>query len=67
MNHFCTAAALLGTNLCEGDTALTLTEKNFIDHMAEFGLSYATKEEYQFRLGVYSKIDAEYAMINSNP
>lgn len=67
MNHFCTAAALLGTNLCEGDAPITLTEKNFINHMAEYGLSYATKEEYEFRLGVYSMLDAEYTKINANP
>jgi hypothetical protein len=67
MSHYCAAAALLGLNLCEGDTAITLMEKNFISHMAEHGLSFATKEEYQFRFDLFAKMDAELDLINSNP
>jgi len=67
MSHFCAAAAILGLNVCEGDSAITLTEKNFINHMAEFGLSYATKEEYEFRMGIFATLDATYSEINANP
>jgi cathepsin L len=35
--------------------------------MAEFGLSYGTKEEYQFRLGLYTMLDLELQKINANP
>jgi len=67
MNHFCTAAAMVGVNMCEGETAISLTEKNFMTHMAEFGLSFATKEEYEFRLGIYTLKDAEIIRINADP
>jgi C1A family cysteine protease len=67
MSHFCAAAALLGVNMCEGDTAITLMEKNFMNHLVEYGYSFATKEEYDFRLGIYTMKDAEYNQINSDP
>jgi len=58
---------MLGANICDGETAITFMEKNFINHMADFGLSFATKEEYEFRLGIYTMKDAEYAKINADP
>lgn len=57
---------MLGANLCEGDTALTLVEKNFINHMSEFGLSYGTKDEYEFRFGIYAMKEAEIQRINAD-
>lgn len=40
----CKATAALGLNLCEpaGDEA-------FMEHVANYGLSYGTREEYEFR------------------
>jgi C1A family cysteine protease len=67
MNHFCLAAALLGTNVCENDTAITVGEQSFMSHMAEQGLSYGTAAEYEFRFAQFMKIDAELAEINANP
>jgi C1A family cysteine protease len=65
--NFCTAAAFLGLNVCENQTPLAQIEQNFIMHLAEHGISYGTKEEYQFRLDIFKKKDAEYRMINANP
>jgi len=42
------------------------TEKKFMDHIAEFGLSFATSEEYNFRLQQFQKHDDIYNEINSN-
>ena len=67
MQHFCAAAALLGTNMCENDTPISAVEQSFIGHMSEHGLSFATKEEYEFRLGIYTLKDMEYARINADP
>jgi C1A family cysteine protease len=67
MNHFCSAAALLGTNLCENDTPIAAVEQSFIGYMALHGLSFATKEEYEFRLGIFTLKDMENIQINSNP
>lgn len=35
--------------------------------MAEFGLSFATPEEYKFRLNLFAQKEAENTRINSNP
>jgi len=35
--------------------------------MMEHGLSYATAEEYKFRLNLFMEADAELKKINSNP
>jgi C1A family cysteine protease len=67
MNHFCTAAAFLGLNVCENTTALSLVEQSFIQHLSEYGISYGTKEEYKFRLDIFTKKDAEYKKINADP
>jgi hypothetical protein len=53
MNTFCTAAAFLGMNACDSQQAISLAEKSFIQHLAEFGISYGTKEEYQFRFEIF--------------
>jgi len=67
MSHFCIASAYLGWNACEGQQALTLLEKNFTNHISEFGLSYGTKEEFQFRFEVYQKNDEHIQRINAMP
>lgn len=36
-------------------------------HVANYGLSYGTQEEYQFRLGVFAEADAELNQINADP
>ena len=46
---------------------ISVVEQAFLGHMAEFGLSYGTKAEYEFRLGLYTKLDAELEKINANP
>jgi cathepsin L len=58
---------MLGMNVCENETPISAVEQSFITHMAEQGLSYATQEEYAFRLDIFTKKDAELAKINSNP
>ena len=37
----------------------------FMQHIADHGLSYGTIEEYNFRLGLFSAIDAEIAAHNA--
>jgi hypothetical protein len=67
MSHFCAAAAILGANLCQNDTPIGAVEQSFIGHMSFHGLSYATQEEYNFRLGIFTLKDMENIEINSNP
>ena len=64
--NFCAAAAFIGANMCEGQSPISALEQSFIQHMSEHGLSYATKEEYAFRFGIFEKKEAENVEINSN-
>ena len=67
MNTFCTAAAFLGVNMCDNSTAIdNVVEQSFIEHLAAYGISYGTKEEYSFRLSLFNDKDAEYKTINSD-
>jgi len=42
-------------------------EQSYIMHLAQHGISYATKEEYAFRFNIFAAKDAEYNEINANP
>lgn len=42
-----------------------IVEKEFIQHIAEYGKSYGTKEEYIFRLNEFAKKHAAIAEINA--
>ena len=66
--NLCTAAAFFGINLCENTVPISNeVERTFIEHLADYGISYGTQEEYQFRLSVFAKKDAQYKEINANP
>ena len=65
--NFCTAAAYLGLNACEGQAPLSLVERSFIQHMANESISYGTKEEYEFRFDIFKKTENDINEINSNP
>ena len=65
--NFCATAAFLGLNVCENQTASSAVEQAFVQHIADFGLSYGTVEEYNFRLGLFNAVDAEINEINANP
>ena len=40
-------------------------QEAFVQHMAEYGISYGTQEEFEFRMNLYSKKDAEIKEINA--
>lgn len=39
----------------------------FTSHIGNYGLSYGTEAEFNFRMGLYSEKDKEIAEINSDP
>ena len=39
---------------------------NFVSHMTEFGISYGTQEEFDFRFQLFQKKDAVIQKINSD-
>ena len=64
MHSFCKAAITLGfKDICKENVDAS-TE--FLEHVAEFGLSYGTQEEYLFRAEIFATRDAEYKAINAD-
>lgn len=58
MNFICGAIAFMGMDMCETPVSMEV-HQNFVEHVAEFGLSYGTQEEYNYRLSLFAKKDAE--------
>ena len=68
MNIICQAVAYAGIYECDLVPEIdSVLEQKFIDHVAEYGFSYGTNEEYAFRLDQFAKTDAKLQEINSNP
>jgi hypothetical protein len=65
MQSFCKAAFALGfKDICkQGIDANT----DFLEHIAEYGISFGTQEEYMFRQEIYNQKTEEYAKINADP
>ena len=68
MFHLCKAASVLGIHSkhCKKDQLVGI-EASFNEHLAAFGKSYGTKEEYNFRMQLFAEKDAEINEINANP
>lgn len=65
MNVICKAAALAGI-VCEQETEdFAMVEQRYMEHLAAYGISYGTDEEYKFRLEQFAKKDAEINAINA--
>lgn len=65
MNILCGTLATLGFDLCETPVSAEV-HQSFIQHVAEYGLSYGTQEEYNFRLSLFAQKDAEINEINAS-
>ena len=68
MFHLCKAASFVGikSKHCHKQETLGV-EAAFNEHLAAFGKSYGTREEYQFRMEIFAQKDAEIKEINANP
>lgn len=58
MNIICQAVAYAEIYQCDTYQDFAMEQK-FTEHMATYGLSYGTKEEYAFRLDQYARTDAK--------
>ena len=54
MNAFCTLATLLGKDCSKVGHHLDVLHAKFAAHVADYGLSYGTDDEYVFRMQVFS-------------
>jgi hypothetical protein len=59
MQLICKATAYLGIKNIFQKKAESLYMNNFINHINEFGLTYGTQEEFEFRFQIYQQKDAE--------
>ena len=64
MHSICKYGAALGLFTCEKKVSTEL-ESKFYNHVSNFGLSFGTDEEFQFRLAEFAKKDAEITQINA--
>jgi C1A family cysteine protease len=69
VNIICQAVAYAGLYECDIiiDTSALALEEKFVNHVSNYGISYGTDEEYQFRLQQFAEKDAEIERINSDP
>ena len=65
MNMLCTAGAYFGIYTCETPVSVEL-QQAFIEHVTEYGISYGTQEEFDFRMNLFAKKDAEINEINAS-
>ena len=66
LTQVCKAVAGLGITCTTTDVEGGV-EKRFLEHVAAYGISYGTQEEYAFRQALFAKRDAEYNEINNDP
>jgi C1A family cysteine protease len=64
MNTLYKLASIAGISSVE-QTVSPIVENEFIQHIAEFGKSYGTTEEYKFRLNLFAEKHAAIAELNS--
>jgi hypothetical protein len=65
MNILCSTASYLGIYQCETPISMDM-EQAFMNHVTEYGLMFATQDEYYFRLNLYAQKDAEINEINAS-
>jgi hypothetical protein len=58
-------ATFLG--LVSADSIISVQEQSFLEHLSNEGISYGTKEEFEFRFNLYKQKEAEYDAINADP
>ena len=65
MNFLCAGLATLGMNMCETPIEAQVHQA-FIEHVATYGISFGTEEEYAYRLSLFAAKDAEIKEINAS-
>ena len=66
MNSICNIATFMGFNACKSSQERAV-EGMFAEHVSKFGLSFGTKEEYEFRLNLFAQKELEIGNINADP
>lgn len=67
MYTICKGLGALGIECSVQQPPVDLVRTNFINHVNEYGLSYGTQEEFEFRFQVYLQNDIEINELNAEP
>ena len=65
MNILCNYFDLMGSSLCATPVSNEVYQQ-FIEHMSNYGLSYGTDEEFQFRLNIFNEKYKKMKEINAS-
>jgi hypothetical protein len=66
MNVICSAFGGYIGIVCQPEqVSLEVVKQNYANHISKYGLSFGTKEEYEFRFEQYLRIDKEINEINA--
>ncbi len=65
MNVICTAAAYMGIQCYYEDSSVAQVRERFQFHVAKYGLSYGTEEEFEFRFQQFLENDKKINEINA--
>ena len=67
MQTICKGLGMLGITCTVQQPALDVVRKNFMQHISEYGISYGTKEELEFRFEIYHQNDYIINQLNAEP
>ena len=67
MNTFCKAVGMLGIQCQVEEPSVDAVRASFMSHINEYGHSYGTKEELEYRFQIYLENDKEINRINADP
>ena len=58
MEIFCKTSSILGFEICK-QKSNSILANNFISHLSEYGISYGTQDEFDFRFQIFQQKDAK--------
>ena len=67
MQTICKGLGMLGITCTVQQPALDVVRNNFMQHISEYGISYGTKEELEFRFEIYHQNDKIINELNAEP
>ena len=67
MQTICKGLGALGISCTVQQPPVEIVRENFTKHLAEYGFSYGTKEEFEFRFAIYHENDKIINELNAEP
>ena len=61
------ASSMLGLHFNGADEAHQTLKESFMNHISEYGISYGTREEWDFRFDLFAAKDKKLNEINTDP